>query len=80
MTIGWSQNAVILDAELTAEERAWYISAVRQFGWSKRVLADRIAERACDTMTLDMEVSWQRKPKKVNCISKTKSTRKGGAP
>ncbi len=57
MTIGWSQNAVILDAELAAEKRAWYISAVRQFGWSKRVLADRIAERACDTMMLDMEAS-----------------------
>lgn len=35
MTIGWSQNAVILDAELTTEERAWYIRAVRQFVWSK---------------------------------------------
>ncbi len=31
MTIGWTQNVVILEAELTLQERAWYIRAARQF-------------------------------------------------
>ena len=31
MTIGWTQNIVILEAELTLQEKAWYIHAVRQF-------------------------------------------------
>ena len=35
MTIGWTQTVVIMDAELTLEKRAWYIRAVKQFGWSK---------------------------------------------
>ena len=29
MTIGWTQNVVILEAELTVQERMWYIRAVR---------------------------------------------------
>ena len=32
MAIGWTQNIVILEAELTLQEKAWYIRAVRQFG------------------------------------------------
>ena len=39
MAIGWTQNVVILEAELTVQEKAWYIRAVRQFGWSKLKLA-----------------------------------------
>ena len=35
MTVGWTQNVAILEAELTLQERAWYIQAVRQYGWSK---------------------------------------------
>ena len=34
MTIGWTQNIVILEAELTLREKAWYIHAVQQFGWN----------------------------------------------
>lgn len=29
MTIGWTQNTVILEAELALPEQAWYIRAVR---------------------------------------------------
>ena len=43
MTIGWTQNIVIMEAELTLQEKAWYIRAVRQFGWSKLELAKQIA-------------------------------------
>ena len=43
MTIGWTQNIVILEAELTHQEQAWYIQAVRQFGWTKLELQRKIA-------------------------------------
>ena len=42
MTIGWTQNSVILEAGLTLQERAWYIQAVRRFGWSKLELQRKI--------------------------------------
>lgn len=29
MTIGWTQNVVILEADLTLREKAWYIKAVQ---------------------------------------------------
>lgn len=35
MEIGWTQNVVILEADLNTEERRWYLWAVRQFRWSK---------------------------------------------
>lgn len=54
MAIGWTQNVVILEAELTAREKAWYIRAVRQFGWSKLKLAERIAVSAHLEMGLDL--------------------------
>ena len=42
MTIGWTQNVVILEAELTLQERAWYIQAVQRLGWSKLELQRKI--------------------------------------
>lgn len=53
MTIGWTQNVVILDAELTIQERAWYIQSVRQLGWSKLELAQRIHACAHEATFLD---------------------------
>jgi len=53
MTIGWTQNVVILEAELTIQEWTWYIQAARQFGWSKLELTKMIEERAHATVTLD---------------------------
>ena len=46
MTIGWTQNTVILEAELTLQERTWYIQATHQFGWSKLELQWKIATNA----------------------------------
>ena len=40
--IGWTQNIVILEADLTAEQRAWYLKAVSEFGWSKNELKKAI--------------------------------------
>lgn len=42
MKIGWTQNVVILEAELNSEERCWYLHAVKQFNWSKMELLNKI--------------------------------------
>ena len=46
MRISWTQNVVILEAELTMEERAWYLRAAEQFSWSKKELNDQIRASA----------------------------------
>ena len=43
MQLGWTQNVIILEAELNSEERRWYLGAVKQFGWSKAELQKAIA-------------------------------------
>lgn len=74
MTIGWTQNAVILEAELTLQERAWYIRAVRQFGWSKLKLAEKIAVSAHLEMALDLtvEVCYTEKNSVTECVNDDK--------
>ena len=54
MTIGWTQNVVIMEADLTLQEKTWCIRAVRQFGWSKSELAKRIAASAHLEIALDL--------------------------
>ena len=54
MTIGWTQNVVIMEADLTLQEKMWYIRAVRQFGWSKLVLAEQITASAHLEIALDL--------------------------
>lgn len=53
MAIGWTQNVVILEADLTLQERKWYIHAVRQFGWSKLELQRMIETNAHVELSLD---------------------------
>ena len=53
MSIGWTQNVVILEADLTFSEKTWYIRAVRRFGWSKVELQRRISANAHLEMVLD---------------------------
>ena len=55
LTIGWTQNVVILEAELSPLERVWYIRAVRRFGWSKLELQRQIEAGAHEKNTLDFE-------------------------
>ena len=55
LMIGWTQNVVILEADLTPEERTWYIRAVHQFGWSKLALMVKIEGRAHEQIDLDTE-------------------------
>ena len=52
MTIGWTQNIVILENCATAEECAWYIAAVRCFHWSKTELLEKIKEESHEDNTL----------------------------
>ena len=54
MTIGWTQNVVILEAELTVQERAWYIWAASQLKWSKLELQKKIATNAHMEISLDI--------------------------
>lgn len=54
MTIGWAQNTVILEAELTLQEKLWYIRAVRRFGWSKLKLMEGIAASTHLEMALNL--------------------------
>lgn len=53
MTIGWTQNVIILEAELTLQVRAWYIQAARQFRWSKLELQRKITANAHLEILLD---------------------------
>ena len=43
MQLGWIQNVVIMEADLTMELREWYMKAAKQFGWSKTELIANIA-------------------------------------
>ena len=54
MTIGWTQKVVIMEADLTLQEKTWYIQAVRQFGWPKLELAEQIASAAHLERPLDL--------------------------
>ena len=51
----WTQNVVILEADLTMELRAWYLKAVLQFGWSKAELLDKIANQAHESLVLAVQ-------------------------
>lgn len=51
--IGWTQNVVILEAELDLSLRLWYMRAVRQFCWSKLELIEMIENAAHMEIVLD---------------------------
>ena len=53
MKLGWTQNVVILEAELTMEGRAWYLRAAEQFSWSKKELTNQISASAHLESALD---------------------------
>lgn len=51
--VGWTQNVVILEADLDLSLRLWYMRAVRQFGWSKLELIEMIENAAHTEIVLD---------------------------
>lgn len=55
MELGWIQNIVIMEAELTMELREWYMKAVKQFDWSKTELIANIAAHAHENIVLAIE-------------------------
>lgn len=55
MKIGWTQNVVILEADLSMELREWYLKASLQFGWSKAELMVHIASSSHEKIMLDFE-------------------------
>ena len=55
MQLGWIQNIVIMEAELTMELREWYMKAAKQFGWSKTELIINIAANAHENIVLAIE-------------------------
>ena len=55
MKLGWIQNVVIMEADLTMELREWYMKAAEQFGWSKTELIANIAQNAHENIVLAIE-------------------------
>lgn len=53
--LGWIQNVVIMEAELTMDLREWYMKAAEQFGWSKTELIANIAANAHENIVLAIE-------------------------
>lgn len=54
LLIGWTQNVVIMEADLAMDQRHWYLRAVLQFGWSKAELLRQISESAHEKMNFDV--------------------------
>ena len=55
MKLGWIQNVVIMEADLTMDLREWYMKAVEQFSWSKTELLANIAINAHENIVLAIE-------------------------
>jgi len=55
LQIGWTQNVVIMEADLSMELREWYLRAAKQFGWSKTELTVNIVENAHEKIILAIE-------------------------
>ena len=54
MQLGWIQNVVIMEADLTMELREWYMMAAEQFGWSKMELIENINNEVYKEIVLDI--------------------------
>ena len=55
MELGWIQNVVIMEADLTMDLREWYMRAAKQFGWSKAELIANIEARAYENISLEID-------------------------
>lgn len=55
MKIGWTQNVVIMEADLTMKQREWYLKAAKQFGWSKAELFANIGSNAHENIVCPVE-------------------------
>ena len=55
MKLGWIQNVVIMEADLTMDLQEWYMKAAEQFGWSKTELIANITANAHENIVLAIE-------------------------
>ena len=55
MKLGWIQNVVIMEADLTMDLREWYMKAAKLFGWSKTELISNISAKAHENIVLSCE-------------------------
>ena len=55
MELGWIQNVVIMEADMTMDVRKWYMKAVKKFGWSKTELITNIATNSYEEIVLVIE-------------------------
>ena len=53
--LGWIQNVVIMEADLSMELREWYMKAAKQLVWSKTELIANIAANAHENIVLAIE-------------------------
>lgn len=53
--LGWTQNVVIMEADLTMDLREWYMKAAEQFGWSKSELIAGIASNVHESTLLSID-------------------------
>lgn len=79
ITIGWTQNVVILENCESFVEQLWYIRTVRQFGWTKVELLEKIcagahleashdlADKSCYTKQKDVDVKSTADNKNSHC-------------
>jgi len=63
MNVDWTQNVVILEADLTMDECAWYLRAAVQFSWSKSELISQINVSAHLSLDLDGQVEPDKREK-----------------
>lgn len=54
LLIGWTQNVVIMEADLSTNQRHWYLRAALQFRWSKVELLREISDSAHEKMDIDV--------------------------
>lgn len=68
LQLGWTQNVVILEADLSMELREWYLKAAGQFAWSKAELTEKIATNAYEMIVLaiDEEVCYIERREKAS--------------
>lgn len=52
LQLGWTQNVVILEADMSMELREWYLKAAGQFAWSKAELTEKIATNAYEMIVM----------------------------
>lgn len=55
LQLGWTQNVVILEADLSVELQEWYLMAAIRFVWSKAELIEKIATNAHEMIALRMD-------------------------